>query len=134
LLEISSAVSAQWRTGVSAGISKLMRKNSGIYFSYSRRPPESHLTLNGRDIPFLNSVKYLGVIFDKRGTWRLHIEMIEAKAFRTFIRIYFLFKIERLSTNIKMILHKALIRSNMTYACPAWEFAVVNHLLKLQRL
>jgi hypothetical protein len=64
-------------------------KTRGIYFSRSRRPPESHLTLNGRDIPFVNSVKYtyLGVIFDKKVTWRLHIEMIEAKDFRTFIRI-----------------------------------------------
>jgi hypothetical protein len=61
-------------------------------------------------------VKYLGVIFDKRMTWRLHIEMIEAKAFRTFIRIYSLFKSERLSANIKLTLHKALIRSVMTYA------------------
>jgi hypothetical protein len=42
--------------------------------------------LNGRNIPFVNNVKYLGVIFDKRMTWRLHIEKIEAKAFRTFIR------------------------------------------------
>jgi hypothetical protein len=29
---------------------------------------------------------------------------------------------------------KALIRSVMTYACPAWEFAAESHLLKLQRL
>jgi hypothetical protein len=50
--------------------------------------------------------------------WRLHIEMIEAKAFRTFIRIYSLIKSERLSANIKLTLHKALIRSVMTYACP----------------
>jgi hypothetical protein len=42
--------------------------------------------LNGRNIPFLNSVKYLGVLFDKRTTWRLHKHMIEAKAFRTFIK------------------------------------------------
>jgi hypothetical protein len=42
--------------------------------------------------PFVNNVKCLGVIFDKRMTWRLHIEMIEAKAFRTFIRLYSLFK------------------------------------------
>jgi hypothetical protein len=33
-----------------------------------------------------------------------------------------------------LTLHKALIRSVMTYACPAWEFAAVCHLLKLQRL
>jgi hypothetical protein len=38
--------------------------------------------LNGRNIPFVNNVKYLGVIFHKRITWRLHIEMIEAKADR----------------------------------------------------
>jgi hypothetical protein len=71
-------------------------------------------------------VKYLGVIFDKRITWRLHIEMIEAKAFKTFIRIYFLLKSERLSANIKLTLHKAMIRS---YDCPAWDV----YLLKLQR-
>jgi hypothetical protein len=60
--------------------------------------------------------------------------MIEAKAFRTFIRIYSLFKSERLSANIKLTLHKTLIRSVMTYACLAWEFAAEYHLLKLQRL
>jgi hypothetical protein len=63
-------------------------KTRAIYFTHRNRPPVSPLTLNGRNIPFVNSVKYLGVIFDKRMTWRLHIQMIEAKAFRTFITIY----------------------------------------------
>jgi hypothetical protein len=44
------------------------------------------LTMNGRNIPFDNHVKYLGVIFDKRIAWRLHIDMIEAKAVRTFFQ------------------------------------------------
>jgi hypothetical protein len=60
--------------------------------------------------------------------------MIEAKAFRTFTRIYFLFKSERLTTNIKLTLHKALIKSFMTYACPAWKFATDKNLLKLKLL
>jgi hypothetical protein len=90
--------------------------------------------LNGWDIPFVNSVKYLDVMFYKKITWRLHIEMIEAKAFRTFIKIYPLFKSEQLSTNIKLTLHKALIRPAMTYACPAWEFAAEIHLMKLQQV
>jgi hypothetical protein len=90
--------------------------------------------LNGRNIPFVNSVKYLGVLFDKRMTWKLYIEMIEAKAFRTFITIYSLFKSEPISPKIKLTLHKALIRSVMTYACPAWEFAAECHLLKFQIL
>jgi hypothetical protein len=48
-------------------------KTRAIYFSHQRAPPESLLTLNGRNIPFVNSVQYLGVIFDKRITWRLDI-------------------------------------------------------------
>jgi hypothetical protein len=109
-------------------------KTRGIYFSRSRRPPESHLALNGRDIPFVNSAKYLNVIFNRKITWRLHIEMIEAKAFRTFIRTYSLYKSERLSANFKLTLHKAFLRSVMTYASAAWESATDTHVMKLQRL
>jgi hypothetical protein len=42
----------------------------GIYFSRTPQPPVSHLTLNGRNIPVVNSVKYLGVILDKKVTWK----------------------------------------------------------------
>jgi hypothetical protein len=90
-------------------------KIQGIYFSRRRGPPESHLTLNGPNIPFVNSAKYLGVIFGRKITWSL----TEVKVFRAFIRVYSLFKNERLSVNFKLALHKALIRSIMTYACPA---------------
>jgi hypothetical protein len=61
----------------------------------------------------------------------LHIKTTEAKALRNFIAVCALFRSERLSTKIKLILHKALIRSAMTYACPAWEFAAETHQLKL---
>jgi hypothetical protein len=89
----------------------------------SVRLTDAHLTLNGRNVPFISHVKYLGVIFAKRITWRLHIEISEAKAFRRFVRIHSIFKSECLSANIKPIFHKALIRSVMTYAFPAWELA-----------
>jgi hypothetical protein len=77
-------------------------KTQAIHFSHRIRPPRSLLTLNGRNIPFVNNVKYLGVIFDKRITWKPLIDMIEAKALRTFIRTYSLFKSERLSASIKL--------------------------------
>jgi hypothetical protein len=109
-------------------------KTRAIYFTHRNRPPDSLLMLNGRSFPCVNRVKYLGVIFDKKMGWRLHIQMIEAKAFRTFVRIYSLLKSERLSSNINSILHKALVRSVMTYACSAWEFTAESHPLKLQRL
>jgi hypothetical protein len=88
-------------------------KTRAIYFSHRTRPPDFLLTFNRSDIPFVNSVKYLGVTFDKRMTWKLHIGTIEAKVFRTFVKLYSLFKSGKLNANINLTLHKALIRSVM---------------------
>jgi hypothetical protein len=60
--------------------------------------------------------------------------MTEVEAFRTFIVIYILFENEHLSANIILNLSRALVRSVMFYACPAWEIAADTYLLKLQRL
>jgi hypothetical protein len=66
--ESCSAVSFQWRCSASAGTLKSKKIRLGVaYFSHGFRPPEAHLTLNGRNI-FVNHVKYLGVNFDKRIT------------------------------------------------------------------
>jgi hypothetical protein len=65
---------------------------------------------------------------------KLQREIIGAKALRTFIRIYSLFKSERLSANIKLTLHRALIRSILTYALPAWKLAADTYLFKLRCL
>jgi hypothetical protein len=67
-------------------------------------------------------------------TWKPHIDLSVTKALRTFVQIYVLLKSEKLSFRTKMTLYKALIRSKMTYACPAWEPAADTHLKKLQRL
>jgi hypothetical protein len=111
-----------------------VNKTQAIYFSHRLRSPEARLTLNGQNIPFVSNGKCLCVTFDKRITWKVHNEIIGAKDFRTFITIYFLFRNERLSANIKLTLHKALIRSVMAYVCPAWALATDTYLLKLQRL
>jgi hypothetical protein len=57
-----------------------------------------------------------------------------AKVCRTFLRIYSIFESERLSANIKVNLHKALISSVMAFDCPALEFTEDTFVLKLQRL
>jgi hypothetical protein len=56
-------------------------------------------------------------------TWKQNAEMIETKAFVTFIGIYFLFRIVHLSANIKPTLYKAMITSVMNFACPSRKLA-----------
>jgi hypothetical protein len=71
------------------------------YISPEDRVPDDVLQLNGRDIPLVNTVTYLGVTFDRTMTRRHHIERTVAKALRTYVMTYSLFKIGRLSNNIK---------------------------------
>jgi hypothetical protein len=120
---------------VSIGTLKINEeKAQAIYFSHRHTPVEALLTMKGRHIPFANHVKYLGVIFDKKVTWKPHTETTATKALGIFLSIYPILKIERLSVGAKLIIYKALIRSMLTYACPAWEFAADSYLLKLQLL
>jgi len=48
-------------------------------------------------------------------------QKIEAKAFRTFLRVYHLLNSEWLIAGIKLTLHKALNRSIMNCACHAYH-------------
>ena len=75
-------------------------------------------TLKGRNIPFVNQVKYLGVIFDRKNAWSILTGTIEVKTFPAFIRVFSLFKSERLSATVNLTLHKALVRCIMNYASP----------------
>jgi hypothetical protein len=121
---------AAWRKRWDIKINE--EKTQAIYFSQQIRPLETILTTNRRNIPFVNGVKHLGIIFCKKITWRMHIETVTTAACGTFIRRYSLFETERLSTHFKLTLHKVLLRSVLPYACPAWEFAADTHLMKLQ--
>jgi hypothetical protein len=94
-------------------------------------PVEAFLTLKGQQVSFRGQVKYLDVIFYKKIRWKLHIQMINTKALQIFTSIYPLLKSEPLSIGMKLIFYKALIRSIVTYACPAWEFKADTYLLKL---
>lgn len=58
----------------------------------------------------------------------------EVKSFRTFVRVYFLFRSDRLSCDVKIAVRNALIGYMMTYACPAWEFTADIEVLNLQHL
>jgi hypothetical protein len=44
-------VSLQWSYGVSAGTNTSEDKTQAIYFSHRTRPVETHLTMEGRNIP-----------------------------------------------------------------------------------
>lgn len=76
--------------------------------------PENYFTLNQQNNSFVNRVKYLYVMFNVRIEWRPYIEIMEAKSLRTFIRKYCVIEREHLSSNIRLTLHRGLIKPVMT--------------------
>jgi len=89
-----------------------------IYFSHQCTPVWAFLALKGWQIPFVNHMKYLGVIFYKKISWKLCIGTIAAKALHIFISIYPILKSEHLSIGTKLIIYKALIKSTDLLCLP----------------
>jgi hypothetical protein len=89
-------------------------ETQAIYFSHRGGPVETHLTMKGRNIPFVKNVEHLGVILHREITWRIHVDSIATEAIRKFVRIYPLLKSERLSVISELTLYKASITSVMT--------------------
>jgi hypothetical protein len=119
---------SRWNTKTNKG------KSQAIYLFRRLRVPDDVLQLNGRNIPFVNTVRYLDVIFDRRTSRILHIERTAAKALAMHIRTYSLVKSERVSISKNSALYRALVRSITIYACLTWDYEADAKLLKFQRL
>ena len=59
-------------TGPLWGFKLSVAKCIGVVFT-RRNVPELQLTLQGQPIPFQNSLKFLGLHFDRRLIWKTHI-------------------------------------------------------------
>ncbi|KAJ4429181.1 hypothetical protein ANN_26184 [Periplaneta americana] len=84
-------------------------------------------------LPSWRWAKPTGIIMDSHLTFRDHIHSLLRKANGLIVRHYPIlaaFTPDNLGVGLTM--YKALIRSVITYAAPAWGFAAVTHLRKLQ--
>jgi hypothetical protein len=85
------------------------------------------------NIAWSNEVKYLGVILDRKLTYRSHINNSVTKANHRLRQLYpILNKSSFININLALTIYKTLIRPIITYAAPAWGYAAKTHLSKLQ--
>ncbi|KAJ4436396.1 hypothetical protein ANN_19028 [Periplaneta americana] len=81
----------------------------------------------------LQSILDQGIIMDSHLTFRDHIQSLLRKANGLIVRHYpILAALTPDNLRVGLTMYKALIRSVITYAAPAWGFAAVSHLRKLQ--
>lgn len=99
---------------------------------FTRRFPRINepLHIQNQAIPFSSTAKYLGVLLDKRLTFKHHIHSVRNRAFQRFMFLYPIFK-SSIPTKTKLQLYISVIRSLMMYACEAWSHAHPRHLRRL---
>jgi hypothetical protein len=116
----------RWRMKVNTG------KSSQVTFSLRRRtcPP---VTINGEHIPQANRVRYLGLILDRRITWREHIRE-KRKSLNKRLKILYplLCKRSTVPLHQKLLIYKSILRPMWTYGLQLFGSAKKSNLRCLQ--
>lgn len=89
--------------------------------SSRKRTELPKLSLNGDDIEWTPTSKYLGVTLDSKLTFKQHLKTVQKKTSDKLRALYPLFKSKSMPLKMKVQLYKVTIRPVMTYATPIWS-------------
>jgi len=107
------------------------RKRSRVH----KNPERLDIHVNNIRLRPTNTVKYLGVIFDRHLTWRAHLQQISTKAYK---RLNMLRKLTGttwgLNATTVLNTYKVFLRPILTFGHIAWIAADHNHYRKIKIL
>lgn len=109
-------------------------KTIGVIFG-NRKVTSTNLTLGNQPIKFENHVKFLGLIFDRKLTWKKHFDYLEerSKPILNLMR-YVQANNFGMGTETLIMLYKSLLRSILDYGCQVFNSASNSLKLKLDKI
>ena len=122
--------------GLSCGLHFNAQKTVAMVFSRSQKVFDSHLVINGRDIVYSESARYLGIIMDRRLHWNLHMKDKIAKGKSFLMKISNVAK-ELWGPNPHLLrwAYTCVVRPMVIYGCMIWAPALVRgYVEKFRRL
>ncbi|GFX58937.1 probable RNA-directed DNA polymerase from transposon X-element [Trichonephila clavipes] len=118
----------QWKISIN------VEKSAAVIFTKKRKLPPPP-TMYNTTIPWSQSTKYLGIIFDKNLTWRTHIQHTRNKFRKIMFKLYPLIgRNSELSRDNKVLLFTAVMRPILAYGCPVWGYAAKTNINILDTL
>lgn len=122
--------SKKWKIKVNA------EKSQAIFFTRKRKTcytPQTNLKMNGRDITWSRSVRYLGVFLNTRLTFNDHVSHIVGKINLAIKLLYPLInRKSELNFENKICIYKSIFQPIALYACPVWGTCAKTHIKKIQ--
>ena len=132
-LDIFSTYFQMWKISPNASKTQLI--------IFPHKPRASFLKPNNNHVIKMNgvilnwSVKYLGLIYDKKLTFKDHIEGIQTKCNKYVRCLYPLInRNSRLCLKNKLLIYKQIFRPAMLYAVPIWSSCCSSRKKTLQRI
>lgn len=100
-----------------------------------RRLPSDPLVIDGEEINFEPTIKYLGVLLDTKLKFTKHIAAARARGLAACCSLQpIMCARSRLDRRNKLLLVKNVIRPIMTFAAPIWADASRSNIITLQRI
>ena len=97
-------------------------KCKAVFFSHRLVHPPP-IQIGCQSIPWTNSAKYLGVVLDRKLTWRHHIDDTRNRILAAYHSLQPFFNNKVVSPRTKLRALRAIIFSISTYAIPIWGCA-----------
>lgn len=108
-------------------------KTEAILFTRHRFLPTRTLHIDGFNIPWSHSVKYLGLVLDKKLNWSENTDKLRIKGTKALNSLSLVLNRRScLSSKTKLNIYSTLVRPCLTYACPVWSSTCPTNLNKLQ--
>lgn len=100
-----------------------------------RRVANPHISLNQSPIPSSDWVRYLGLYFDKRLTWKYHTTVKRTETNRRYKLLWRLLgRNSKISTANKLTIYKTILRQAWSYGIELWGSARPTNIKKFQVL
>jgi ribonuclease HI len=110
-------------------------KSSAMLFSLSTKTKVGNLTLGGTPLEYEDQQTYLGVTYDRRLTWKEHIQNAEAKA-RRKLNIMRKLAGTKWGANERILktIYLGAVRPHLEYGSSSWMTAAKSHQQNLDRV
>ena len=118
------------------GLTISTEKSAICTFTRKRSVLPSTMIINDTlQIPYKNTIKYLGVLLDKKLLWKDHINYLLKRA-ENAINIVRVFTHQRWGSdpNIALIFYRSYVRSILDYGCTFYGSAAETHLKKVEQI
>ena len=138
---IQKAVDKALEWGEASGLTFSPAKTVSVIFTRKTKfTLPNPLTMNGREIPFSDEVKYLGIIFDKRLSWVPHVRRKAKTAKWHLLKVQnAIGKLWGLQPRMARWLYTGIVRPAISYGSLVWAKAcssplVIKELTRVNRL